>query len=295
MNYLISLLGYGDNLITGSILENKLTDPKILRIVGSGVTQRVWSLLKKPINVDTILFDEVPAIYTLRERGLLAALRDASVFRSWANKTLTDNDTVIFESASSYRNQWLLGKNICRRAETHRVTNAYTDRALVIGNIVGSHVWIDAEPPCNVANEILINPNARSKDRTISPQVVGQIITSAKSININVSLIDIHGNLAAYSAQVNHYILNPTLDEAVIALRRVDRYIGPDSFFMHLAYYYRIPQLALFWKRDVYFQPPGLMKQGGIFYFDDISNVVNIKSRLLGFMLGNTDHKSTSY
>ena len=46
MIYLMTLLGYGDNLITGSILENKKTDSTELRVVGSNITKNVWGQLK---------------------------------------------------------------------------------------------------------------------------------------------------------------------------------------------------------------------------------------------------------
>jgi len=292
MIYIISLLGYGDNLITGSILESKDAESAGLRVVGSAITQKVWRLLRRPIQPNVILYDESPGFYTLKESGLVAAIHDANSFRAWARKSLSRNDSIIFEKSAHLRHQWLLQGVGCARIEVHRSMNAYTDRSDVLSNYIGTHTWNLAVRPCGAATSIFINPSARSMDRTLSPQIVETIVAVANDENIKVTLVDTHNNLWKYKEKVHRYILNPSLDEAVSALQHVDRYIGPDSFFMHLAYYLRIPQLALFWKNDVYFQPPGLLNQSGIYYFDDLSNIVHFKRKLQTFIIGDVGVKS---
>ncbi len=288
MIYLITLLGYGDNLITGSILENKYIDSSKLTVVGSQVTQKVWRLLNKPITPDYVIFNEIPAFYALREFGLSAALRDARIFRRWALESVDSNDSVIFEQRSSFRNICLLIGTGCKRIEIYRQKGAYTDRLDAISKDIEKHTWSDGALPRGISQRILINPTARSKIRSLNPGTINTIIEVAKITKSSISIIDMHGDLETFRSKVDNYLCNPSLEEAAAALRQADRYIGPDSFFMHLAYYYRVPQLALFWKSDTYFQPPGLLRQGGIYYFDDILDVSLIKRRLLAFMMGET-------
>lgn len=286
MIYLFSLLGYGDNLITGALLESFCLSPTRFRSIGTGVTARVWAILNRPIQPHEILFSDVPAFYTIRNSGVWAAICDLRKARAWASASLVSSDQVVFENTSRWRHQLLLGQVDCTVLETRRLTTAYMDRLNTLKPYIGGFRWERAVEPVGSGQRLLINPDARSADRRLPTRMLDSVVNTAKACGTAVAMIDRYGEYRKFENRVEHYLLDPTFKEAVVALQNSDRYFGPDSFFMHLAYYLRIPQVAVFHRKWTYFRPPGLLEQGAVLYFDELENDEYIGEKVSWLLAG---------
>lgn len=288
MIYLLSLLGYGDSIITGSIIESMVADQDMY-LVGTNISKSAWSLLHKKLTPRVVLFDDFPAFYSIKASGFGAAWRDFEVAREWAVRNVKRDDSVIFERGKDLRSRLMLRGLGCEIVESYKEEGAYVDRANMLGPFCGVHEWMAAERLCSRPKQILINPCARDRIRAVPKAALYEILKTLKEADVSVHLVDYDGSYDEFARLVNKYLYRPGLETSVEHLRSSDFYIGPDSFFIHLAYYFRIPQLAFFWGRNTYFVPPGLVASGGVFFFDNIGDLRALKGKILTLIDGDFD------
>ena len=280
---LATLLGYGDNLISLSLLE-RLNSHLDIQVVGTQITTAVCTLMSRPPLISEVLLPDVASFYTLRQSGLAAALRDSFHFRRWADQVLRPNDTLIVEK-KDIRNQLLLLGHPCRLLQIERVEGAYLDRQRTIENLLGKRLLERPRPQITPAQRIVINPSARARDRHLPKEIVEQVQNVANGLGLVLSVVDTTGSYDFMRGKVDRYLYKPTLLAAAAELRAGQRYIGPDSFFMHLAFYYGVPHLGFFWPHDTYFAPPGTLENGSFYFYSDISNATRFEDRLTNFLL----------
>lgn len=281
---LLSLLAFGDNLITASLLERAGTAANDIRVVGTKVTKQVAELLNHPYPVSHTLFDDVPAFYELKKSGMRKGFGDALLLRRWALSNLGPGDTVMFEKPPSPRNRWMVAGTGCKVIEVPKRATAYEDRALAFAPIIGRQVWSDVVVPDHRAKTLLINPSSRQRYKELSQSDLQWLIAQANFRGIETTLIDIDGSLGSFASSVARYLARPKLVDAALALKAADRYIGPDSFFLHLAYYYGVPALGFFPSGSHYFRPPGLFEQGCGLYLSDLENRKLLQHKLEWFL-----------
>lgn len=288
MLYLMSILGYGDSLITGSILEYGLARRRReLRTVGTGITKSSWALLRAPLAPDIILFPDLPAFYSIRERGAAAATRDVMAIRRWARRNLTRWDTVILEHPDRLRGFIIMGSLGRRLVAPALRDSAYRDRSDFLARELGcEYVWKPAKPASGAARRLLVNPRGRAKSRAIPVPAVRAIVRVAKHLQCEMTLLDPYGHYVELKTEVGKYITKQPLPEVSEALRAADRYIGPDSFFSHLAYYFGVPQISIFSRSWLYFVPPGLSEAGGVVFEDEVADECYWERKLERFIRG---------
>ena len=270
MRYILSLLGYGDCLITGSIIENKRRAVVDVRLIGTRVSAESWSVLHAPIEPDEIILNNIPAFYVIKSKSLAKAYIDFRKTRAWVINNVQEKDTVIFEKAPDLRNRLIMSGVDCEIVEIERRGGAYYDRSKALAPYYGLHQWPDCERLLNSPKTVLINPDAREVKRQIHGAHLYIMAKAFKKLGARICLLDYNGAYRFCKDLADDYVFKPTLKDAVSVLKSSDFYIGPDSFFTHLAYYLKVPQLAFFWKDNTYFEPPGLSRVGGVFYFDDL-------------------------
>jgi ADP-heptose:LPS heptosyltransferase len=281
---LLSLLGYGDALITAALLERAGSSVEHVRTVGTSITAKVGELLEQPRAPDQVLFDEVPAFYALKKHGPVQALKDALTLRRWSQSHVAPSDTLIFEKPPSVRNRWMVSGRGATIIEIPKHTTVYQDRAEVLAPLIGNHRFPPVALPTGKAKTLLINPSSRIAEKALTVGAVRGLVEAARVRDIAVTLVDVDGTFAAVAGEVDHYLLKPALADAARALKASDRYIGPDSFFLHLAYYYRVPELVFFPEGSNYFRPPGLFEQGCGLYLKDLENPATLNPRLDWFL-----------
>lgn len=288
MIYVLSLLGFGDCLITYSIIERAGYQGDSIRIIGTEVTKQVASLVRSPPPLESIIFSDVPAFYAVRKHGLARALNDALTLRRRIKAITKPGDTVFFEKPPGIRNRWMVAGLGLTVLEVPCDTTAYLDRARSLAPVVGECSVRTTALPHQRARTLLINPSARIASKQLPIAAVRRIIQVSMERSLGVTLIDVDGTYAELEGNVSTYVKSPSLSEAARALRDSDRYIGPDSFFLHLAHYYGVPSLAFFLDKNSYFRPPGLQESGYLLLLDDLSDHKLVNKKVTEFLEGSS-------
>ncbi|MGH8540327.1 MAG: hypothetical protein ACRETW_07475 [Stenotrophobium sp.] len=255
MLQIVSAMGYGDCLITLSLIERLgITNPDF-QIIGTAVTARVSALLNKPLPVVELLPDKA-AFYTVKEDGPWKALADLFSVRRSLSRLSRPGDLFAFERWD-LRN--LAVKPIlCRGIYAPQTHHAYGDRQTLIRELFGqAPEWVPANAPQKEIRTVTLNPCARYRHKWLTPEIIEHVIAIASQQGWTITLLDPSGEHEAYRDRVR-YVAKPSLAIAASMLKASDLYIGPDSFFIHLAYYYRIPLFGIFVPGNKDFRVPGM-------------------------------------
>lgn len=285
MIHFLSWLAFGDCLISGSLLEQVEGLDKRARVVGTSITEAVFPLLRRPLAVDAMVFTGMPAFYAVRAHSPWTSIRHLQVASSWVGRNLQAGDIAVFENGASVRNAVICSRAACRRVEVPRMRGAYQDRYDCYSALLpGMQPFQPAALPDARATRLLVNPCARSRDRQLPIAMVERLLRRAAVKGVETVLLDVNGDFAVLREQVTLYAREPALADSVALLKSSDRYVGPDSFFVHLAYYFRVPSLSVFHRDNVYFMPPGAGEQQAYLYFDELDDPRAIDRRVDAFL-----------
>jgi ADP-heptose:LPS heptosyltransferase len=255
MIHFVCTMAYGDSLITLSQLEH-CQERNDWRIIGTAVTRKVAALLTHPLAVTEILPDKA-AFNSIKEYGLLAAARDFLHVRNALRQLSSTGDTLAFERYD-VRNALLVPRGRCA-AYAPRAEGAYSDRRRLIENLLGrSQAWRLTSKPGTPLQRVVINPCARYRHRWLSSAIMQNVIRLCAERGWELTVVDPSGEYQDIARRVNDYVSRPLLSTAAGILRHSDLYIGPDSFFLHLAYYYGVPHFGFFYPDNLYFMTPGM-------------------------------------
>ncbi len=266
MIYHLSLLSFGDNLISLALLA-RLRDKTGVAIVGTSLTARLTPFLP---NLDIplmVVSEDVPAFYDVRKRGVRAATRDALMVRQSIARETTTSDGLIFEK-SGWRRLLLAGGMARRSWAPARRRNVYEDRRDVLSAVFGERIALEDTPRLtSFPRTVTINPASRLAEKAVSPEALATIVRHLRERSVDVRLIDPEERHCALRSVVTSYHAGTTLEEAVALVASSDLYIGADSLFVHVAYHYRRPMLVLYNETNLYFAPPGVAEQGSYVAF----------------------------
>ncbi|HEX4872508.1 MAG TPA: glycosyltransferase family 9 protein [Nevskiaceae bacterium] len=245
---------YGDCLILLSLLERLHPPHPPLRVLGSGLSAEVAALLRRPLSVEPVLPGKA-AFYALHSRGLRAGAREWLQLRRHLRQTVAPGDTVLFERAR-WRHRGLVPGGV-RVIEGAPHASAYERYRSAVEQAFGQPLpWTPAVAPGRI-RQVVVNPAAGAAARWLSASAVAHLAAACRERGWTLCLIDPLDQHGALDASGLRRLRRPALPEAVQALRSADLYIGPDSFFLHLAYYWRVPALGVFQPGDQEFLPPG--------------------------------------
>lgn len=285
MIHFLSWLAFGDCLISGSLLEQVEGLGTRARVVGTSITEAVFPLLRRPPVVEATVFAGMPAFYSVRAHSAWTSIRHLHAASSWVGQHLRANDVAVFENGTSVRNALICARAGCRRIEVPRVRGAYQDRYDRYSALLpGMQPFQPAAQPDARATRLLVNPCARSRDRQLPFSMVEGLIRRAAIRGVETVLLDMNGDFAGLRDQVTTYAREPALADSVALLKSSDRYAGPDSFFVHLAYYFRVPSLSVFHRDNVYFMPPGVSEQRSYLYFDELADLRAVDQQIDAFL-----------
>lgn len=290
MIYIFSMLGYGDCLITLSLLEQQrhqeITDNYV--VVGTKITSSVGELMREPPSSIVSLLPDVASFYVVKEQGALRAFADAKTVRRWGRQIITSKDVIIFEK-EDWRNRWLLPREVGAVWQVPRQSTAYLDRALLFQNVFDvSLKFRSCALPSTPPRRLLLNPSARHRERVLQPPVMKAIFDLTRDIGIGVCLIDVDGSFEDWRNEALEYVKSPSLNESKNLLDTADCYLGPDSFFVHLAYYLGIPFFGFFRQENMYFSPPGMIEAKNYIHFDEARDIEKFRTKLSRFLLAGT-------
>ncbi|WP_121014214.1 glycosyltransferase family 9 protein [Helicobacter pylori] len=247
------LLALGDNLITLSLLkEIAFKQQQPLKILGTRLTLKIAKLLECEKHFEIIpVFENIPAFYDLKKRGVFLAMKDFL----WLLKALKKHKIkhLILEK-QDFRSA-LLSKFIPITTPNKEIKNVYQNRQELFSQIYG-HVFDHSSYPMNLKNprKILINPFTRSIDRSIPLEHLQIVLKLLKPFC--VTLLDFEERYAFLQNEAAHYRTKTSLEEVKNLILESDLYIGGDSFLIHLAYYLKKNYFIFFYKDNDDFMPP---------------------------------------
>lgn len=274
-------LAFGDSLISLSQLEDLPQSPH-WQVLGTAVTTQVSTILRSPMPVIELLGDK-PAYNSIKERGVVAAVQDFLTVCAALRRVTEPGDTVVFERRD-LRNTLVLGQS--RFAEyPHRTSSVYADRQELVRRVFGrSRPWRAASPPMAHVRTVVVNPSARYRRRWLSHRVVTTLLAETRRRGWRLLMIDPQEQYRELEGELAGYLPRPALAEAVACLRQADLYIGPDSFFIHLAYYFGIPHFGFFFPDHLDFLPPGSHEVGAWCTFEQASERQELASALDAYL-----------
>ena len=282
----VSALGYGDCLITLSLLEQSARLGSSPHILGTQVTAAVSGLLNQQLPVEVALHDAA-AFYTVKSNGLRAGVSDWLRLRRKLADVSKPRDVIAFER-NDIRTRSLLpcSRNGVYARYSGRV---YADRQAWVAKITGTAPsWPALARPNSGMRTLLINPSARATNRCIAAATISHLLEIAKEQGWTVTLLDPCERYGTFRDTVTGYHPRPTLDQSAALLRATDLYIGPDSFFIHLAYYYDVPFFGFFFPHHHDFLIPGMEQAGNYLDFESARDRAQLQSALLRFVSGET-------
>lgn len=260
-HHYLAVRAYGDCLISLCLLQG-VSETAHVRILGTPATTRIAGLLGLRRFPITEILPEVAAFYDIRVRGPRHALRDLLVVRTRLGALLGPDDTLILEHRD-WRSRWLLPTGHGRYCEPPRGRSIYADRHALLSSLFGALPALQPSRPIpHEAARWVLNPGARQPFKALPGAVVESVLAAAAARGARITLLDPAREHAAVAARADEYVPGPTLERAVELLRGADAYIGPDSLFLHLAYFLRVPLFGIPPTPAPYFAPPGMLQSG---------------------------------
>lgn len=280
---IVSLLAFGDSIISLALLDQARSEGAEFQIIGTGITQQVAQLFRDPLPVDQILPSKA-AFNTIKERGPRAAWADWLLARRALRQRCLPGDLLVFER-DDYRNRLLVPKG-CKADYAGASGNVYQDRRDQARALFGgfASTWPTVGRPDSEPRRVMINPCARYRRRHLQPAIMENVLALCARRNWAVTLVDPSLEYAGYRERVANYLPTPELSAAADELRHSDLYIGPDSFFIHLAYFFQVPHFGFFYPDHLVFQTPGMAALGGWASFEDAADPLRLAARMDAYL-----------
>lgn len=252
--HFVSLQALGDNLISLSLLAQ--LDERI-KILGTKQTQSIITLMGVEDKFDLLMpFDDIPAFYDIRKRGIFKALKDIIHFRSYVKKHRIQE--LMFEKCDWRVRLLTFGLHVNVKSRFYD-DNVYINRKLLIEDGYRSTIDLNEGKESffpQTIQKVLINPTTRVSSKNIQSAHLHFIIALLHKSHIEVTLIDFEQNHRDLEKKVAHYRTHTTLNDVKGMLLETDLYIGADSFLIHYAYYLHKPFFIVFNQENTHFLPP---------------------------------------
>jgi len=252
--YFVSLQSLGDNLISLSLLAQM---DRPIKILGTKHTQSIIALMGVEDKFDLLIpFEDIPAFYDVRKRGIFKAIKEIIVFRAYVKKYRIQE--LIFEKYDWRVCLLTFGLYVNVKSQFYS-DNVYVNRKLLIEDAYGLKICLnDGNEPFfpQKIQKVLINPTTRVSLKNIQSDHLCFIIALLQKNHIEVTLIDFEQNYSVLENGVAHYRIHTTLNDVKNMLLETDLYIGADSFLIHYAYYLQKPFFIVFNQENKHFLPP---------------------------------------
>jgi hypothetical protein len=253
-NYFVSLQALGDNLISLSLLSQM--DERI-KILGTKQTQSIIVLMGLEDKFDLLMpFEDIPAFYDIRKRGIFKAIKDIIRFRDYVKKHRIQE--LVFEKYDWRVRLLTFGLQVDVQSRFYD-NNVYMNRKLLIEDAYRSPIYLSEGKESfflKKIQKVLINPTTRVSSKNIQSGHLHFIIALLQKNHIEVTLIDFEQNHTDLKNKVIHYRTHTTLNDVKSMLLETDLYIGADSFLIHYAYYLHKPFFTVFNQENTHFLPP---------------------------------------
>ncbi|MFO1433602.1 MAG: hypothetical protein U1F76_26485 [Candidatus Competibacteraceae bacterium] len=237
--WLVCLLaGFGDCLISLYFLSQIPPERRNFRILGTGWTQEILSLLQlRDIAFDCV-FDHIVAFYTVKKSGIWRAGRDLVKFVSLLRQSKAKR--IILE-IHDFRLRLIRFMTPHAYIHSPERGNVYSKRRELFANVFGVVPSLPDLCLPGDSRRVVIHATSSRMTKDLQECEVRALIDWSKSTNAEPVLIDFDGRFSSLKHYVAEYYLRPPLSQALEILRGCDLFVGVDSFFMHIAYLFSIP------------------------------------------------------
>lgn len=281
--YFVNFLALGDNLISLSLLSR--LDAKV-NLLGTKHTHNIAKLmnLEDKFNIK-IVFDDIPAFYDIRQKGVLNALKDFIIFIKFLK---SHNIKEIIVEKKDFRSRllsFLIDIQIHEPAQSN--LKVYEHRKNLIEDKYSTKLSLNSYPLIlSSPKKIVINPLTRVKLRNIKKEHLHYILDILNKNSYEIVLIDFEKKYIEFKNDVKDYLTDTTLEDLKILINDCDLYIGGDSFLIHLAYCLQKNYFMVFYRDNDDFMPPNITQD---FYIkahkcDDFNINLNQKFKNVGLI-----------
>lgn len=267
MNIILNFLALGDFVISQSVLihylESKKSSSNDWLFIGSEENAYLSKLLfSQRINVkyDSVV-SSIPPLFNVRNSSILDVTNSLFLLRKKIN-AYRDPVNTFFCEKKDFRYSLICNSNNIKWPKAK--SNIYSDR---YNCFFSDNIDIDslAKPLSDCKNSlktILINPHSRMGKKELKEEDLLLILETLRYYlpSTIISLFDFDDKYSKCHIYADRVIKYSTLHDSVRTLKDSSFYIGADSLFLHLGYFFNIPTLAIYnnYLND-YFSPPGLI------------------------------------
>jgi hypothetical protein len=261
--YYLGVRPFGDSLISLSLLHRLPPEVRDVKILSTPILEdvaAVTGLARFPMHQ---VLPHIAAFFDVRVRGPRLALADVRTVRRYLSRHLSRADALLVEQ-KDWRNGLLTPRGVAHALEPDHRDSIYADRQALIERHFGVRLLMaPSRRPSPKITSMMIHPGARQAARVFPGEVVDNLIAYARARQLRVCLIDPDGTFPSFQGKVSEYLRKPPLEDAIARLRASDLFVGADSFFLHLAYFYGVPLFCIAKVARPYFAPPGMLAQHG--------------------------------
>ncbi|WP_068322669.1 hypothetical protein [Polynucleobacter yangtzensis] len=273
-NTLVTLKGFGDFIIAINALRKVKTlvgRSNIELIAGRHVTNFAVDLgvEERVIFVGAPGLNDVPAIYNIKEQGLLCALKSLQQLHSEISK-ISNSSKLIFDKLGFRERMIGAGHKLIQLPESSNIYFAYDK--LFKGMGYDNLIEIPSQPKGNTA---IIVPGARSIERVISSSLIKKIYEKLLSFNFNPKVVLLEGEAYKTPEHVNVEIIPRKFSSLIDSIKSADLVISADSLPAHLSEFFLKPVFVFtpVPKWSIYWLPKSAFNSNGMSSFEDINNL----------------------
>lgn len=241
MNYLVTIQGHGDALISFMIAKN-IKNEKLVIICN----YQSESLLKYYISDEKIISDDFSSLYNIRKDGIFKAIKSFSVLIKYLNK-IDKNDKIYFEKNDIRFKLIKLFVHARLFAPDDKKTGIYEKRQLLFGTVLPVTYFINHEHLKLDNKKIIIFPGSRIKAKVITSNSIQQLLEVLRMHNTKVELYYyLCEDIPSIFIKQTYTKKFDSIEGMIKAIESADIIISADSLPLHVTYFLNKPIIPFY-------------------------------------------------
>jgi ADP-heptose:LPS heptosyltransferase len=241
LNYLVTIQGHGDALISYMIAKNIKNEELVIICNNQSL-----SLLKYYISGEKIISDEFSSLYNIRKDGILKAIKSWIILVKYLRK-ISKKDKIYFEK-NDFR--FIITKYFVHYnsfAPDDQSFCIYKKRQMLFGTDFPFTYLINAEQLRLDNKKVIIFPGSRIKAKEISTNSIQQLFNVLKMYKTNIELhYFIHDDIPSIYLKQTYTKKFDTIENMIKAIESADIIISADSLPLHVTYFLNKPVIPFY-------------------------------------------------
>lgn len=270
---IVTLKGYGDFVIAANFVNsicNMDKTSKLELVAGNHVV----SLAAALGNTEHISFIggkkdlDVPAIYDIQKRGLVAGLKSILDISRRINQ-IPQSSVLVFDRLG-WRER-IIGAGYALSQIPNDSSNIYLAYTRFFKQL-GYSLPVNLPGSNSIPSRAIIIPGARMKQRVIPDKTLSQIAKKISIMGIEAKILLLEGEALETPMDISVEVIPRQFTSLIDAIKSTDLVISADSLPAHLSEFFNIPVFVFTpfpsWTR--YWLPKSAFDSGGMASFEDI-------------------------